>query len=122
MLPDELADLLDDASSATDAATDEVVRAFIATHTGAERAGILAGWVNALTNKFAEGSRHNGSDGKETVPSNPDSPGGAYTAARTAKGQGVPISTISFGFHHLVRHTVRVCRHQWAADTGARGR
>ncbi len=37
------------------------------------------------------------SDGKETVPSNPDSPSGAYTAARTAKDQGVPISTISFG-------------------------
>jgi Ca-activated chloride channel homolog len=37
------------------------------------------------------------SDGKETVPSNPDSPNGAYTAARAAKGQGVPISTISFG-------------------------
>jgi Ca-activated chloride channel family protein len=37
------------------------------------------------------------SDGKETVPSNPDNPKGAYTAARTAKQQGVPISTISFG-------------------------
>ena len=37
------------------------------------------------------------SDGKETVPSNPDAPKGAYTAARTAKAQGVPISTISFG-------------------------
>jgi Ca-activated chloride channel family protein len=37
------------------------------------------------------------SDGKETVPSNPDSPKGAYTAARSAKDQGVPISTISFG-------------------------
>ncbi|MDA4109494.1 VWA domain-containing protein [Mycolicibacterium holsaticum] len=37
------------------------------------------------------------SDGKETVPSNPDNPKGAYTAARTAKDQGVPISTISFG-------------------------
>jgi Ca-activated chloride channel family protein len=37
------------------------------------------------------------SDGKETVPSNPDAPNGAYTAARTAKSQGVPISTISFG-------------------------
>jgi Ca-activated chloride channel family protein len=37
------------------------------------------------------------SDGKETVPSNPDSPKGAYTAARTAKDQGVPISTIAFG-------------------------
>jgi Ca-activated chloride channel family protein len=31
------------------------------------------------------------------VPSNPDNPKGAYTAARTAKDQGVPISTVSFG-------------------------
>jgi Ca-activated chloride channel homolog len=37
------------------------------------------------------------SDGKETVPSNPDNPKGAYTAARTAKDQGVPVSTVSFG-------------------------
>jgi len=37
------------------------------------------------------------SDGKETVPANPDNPKGAYTAARTAKDQGVPISTVSFG-------------------------
>jgi len=37
------------------------------------------------------------SDGKETVPSNPDNPKGAYTAARTARDQGVPISTVSFG-------------------------
>ena len=37
------------------------------------------------------------SDGKETVPSNPDNPKGAYTAARTAKDQEVPISTVSFG-------------------------
>jgi Ca-activated chloride channel homolog len=37
------------------------------------------------------------SDGKETVPTDPEQPKGAYTAARTAKDQGVPISTISFG-------------------------
>ena len=37
------------------------------------------------------------SDGKETVPLNPDNPKGAYTAARTADDQGVPISTVSFG-------------------------
>ena len=37
------------------------------------------------------------SDGKETMPTNPDNPKGAFTAARTAKDQGVPISTISFG-------------------------
>ncbi len=37
------------------------------------------------------------SDGKETVPSHPDNPKGCYTAARTARDQGVPVSTISFG-------------------------
>jgi Ca-activated chloride channel family protein len=37
------------------------------------------------------------SDGKETMPANPDNPKGAFTAARTAKDQGVPVSTISFG-------------------------
>src|SRR3954453_9149208 len=37
------------------------------------------------------------SDGKETVPSNPDNPKAAYTTAPTAKDQGVPISTVSFG-------------------------
>ena len=37
------------------------------------------------------------SDGKETVPSNPDEPRGAFTAARAARDQGVPISSISFG-------------------------
>jgi Ca-activated chloride channel family protein len=37
------------------------------------------------------------SDGKETVPSEPDQPRGAFTAARSAKDQGVPISSISFG-------------------------
>jgi Ca-activated chloride channel homolog len=37
------------------------------------------------------------SDGKENKPENPDNPRGCYTAARTAKDQGVPISTISFG-------------------------
>jgi Ca-activated chloride channel family protein len=37
------------------------------------------------------------SDGPETVPSNPDGPEGAFSTARTAKGQGVPISTISVG-------------------------
>jgi Ca-activated chloride channel family protein len=37
------------------------------------------------------------SDGKETVPAEPDQPRGAFTAARAARDQGVPISTISFG-------------------------
>ena len=46
------------------------------------------------------------SDGKETVPSNPDNPKGAYTAARTAKDQGVP------DFDRVVRHAVRLRRDQ----------
>ncbi|AGB20940.1 Mg-chelatase subunit ChlD [Mycobacterium sp. JS623] len=37
------------------------------------------------------------SDGKETVPGEPDAPRGAFTAAHAAKEQGVEISTISFG-------------------------
>lgn len=37
------------------------------------------------------------SDGKETVPSDPEAPRGAYPAAGAAKDQGIPISTISFG-------------------------
>ena len=37
------------------------------------------------------------SDGKETVPADPDGPRGEFTAARAAKAQGVAISTISFG-------------------------
>ncbi len=37
------------------------------------------------------------SDGKETKPGNPNNPQGAYTAARAAKDQGVPVSTITFG-------------------------
>lgn len=37
------------------------------------------------------------SDGEENKPANPDNPHGAFTAARAAKDQGVPISTITFG-------------------------
>ena len=37
------------------------------------------------------------SDGKETVPADPNDPRGAMTAARAAKDQDVEISTISFG-------------------------
>jgi Ca-activated chloride channel homolog len=37
------------------------------------------------------------SDGAENVPGNPDNPTGAYTGARSARDQGIPISTISFG-------------------------
>jgi Ca-activated chloride channel homolog len=37
------------------------------------------------------------SDGKETVPADPNQPRGGFTAARAAKEQGVQISTIAFG-------------------------
>ena len=37
------------------------------------------------------------SDGKQTVPEFPDDPRGSFTAATTAEGAGVPVSTISFG-------------------------
>jgi Ca-activated chloride channel homolog len=37
------------------------------------------------------------SDGAETVPSNPEAPRGAFTAAHAAHDQGVSISTVSFG-------------------------
>ncbi|OBK48299.1 VWA domain-containing protein [Mycobacterium sp. 1081908.1] len=37
------------------------------------------------------------SDGAENVPLDPNAPQGAFTAARLAKDQGVPIATISFG-------------------------
>ncbi|GAA1480269.1 VWA domain-containing protein [Gordonia sinesedis] len=37
------------------------------------------------------------SDGKQTVPDDPDDPRGAFTAARKAKEEKIPVSTISFG-------------------------
>ncbi|WP_019203025.1 VWA domain-containing protein [Tsukamurella sp. 1534] len=37
------------------------------------------------------------SDGKQTVPTSLDDPRGGFTAARKAKEEGIPISTISFG-------------------------
>ena len=37
------------------------------------------------------------SDGKQTVPDSPDDPRGGYTAARKAKEEQIPVSTISFG-------------------------
>ncbi|MFT3662323.1 MAG: VWA domain-containing protein [Gordonia sp. (in: high G+C Gram-positive bacteria)] len=37
------------------------------------------------------------SDGKQTVPEDGDDPRGAFTAARKAKEEGIPVSTISFG-------------------------
>lgn len=55
VLPDEIAELLDDASPAEDAATDEQVAAFLAEHGQAERPEILAGWKKALVVKIEHG-------------------------------------------------------------------
>jgi hypothetical protein len=58
-LPEELAELLDDASPAEDAATDEAVAAFIAEHTAATRPDVLQGWDKALRKRYFAGeSRH----------------------------------------------------------------
>jgi hypothetical protein len=60
-LPDEIAELLDDAAPGSDAATDAVVAKFIAEHTDATwPALLLRGWTNALATHFETGSRHNG--------------------------------------------------------------
>lgn len=40
------------------------------------------------------------SDGKQTVPESPDDPRGGFTAARKAKEENIPVSTISFGTLH----------------------
>ncbi|GAA3970470.1 VWA domain-containing protein [Gordonia caeni] len=40
------------------------------------------------------------SDGKQTVPESPDADRGGFTAARKAKEEGIPVSTISFGTLH----------------------
>ncbi|MDH6197216.1 Ca-activated chloride channel family protein [Mycobacterium frederiksbergense] len=37
------------------------------------------------------------SDGAANKPANPDNPRGSFTAARAAKDQGIPVSTIAFG-------------------------
>ena len=59
VLPDGLAELLDDASPAEDAASDAAVAAFIAGYQQAGRPEILHGWTKALATKVEEGaSRH----------------------------------------------------------------
>ena len=62
----------------------------------ADRTATGEGIFTALQAIATVGAVIGGGD-EETVPSNPDNPKGAYTAARTAKDQGVPISTVSFG-------------------------
>jgi hypothetical protein len=58
-LADEIAEQLDDATPASDAASDATVAAFIANHQQATRPVILRGWTSALRKRIAEGeSRH----------------------------------------------------------------
>ncbi len=56
------------------------------------------------------------SDGKETSPSNPDNPRGAFTAARAAHDQGIP------DLDHLVRHPRRHRDRRRQPGSGARRR
>jgi hypothetical protein len=59
VLPDEIAQALNDASPADDAATDEAVTAFIAEHVQTSRPETLAGLTSALRKRFEAGeSRH----------------------------------------------------------------
>jgi replicative DNA helicase len=59
VLPDEIAELLDDASPVEDAATDAVVTTFIDEHTSADRPDVLQGLVSTLLDAFDVGkSRH----------------------------------------------------------------
>ena len=59
-LPDELAELLDDASPASDAASDAVVDEFMAEHNRADMPQVFHGWRKALQKHFEIGSRHDG--------------------------------------------------------------
>jgi hypothetical protein len=67
VLPDEIAELLDDATPASDAASDAEVAAFLDEHTSSDRPEILAGWVKALGNHFTAGASRHGSTLSVTV-------------------------------------------------------
>jgi hypothetical protein len=59
VLPDELAAMLDDASPAADAASDQVAADFLANHQSADRPELLASWTTASKDRFkGKGSRH----------------------------------------------------------------
>ena len=59
VLPDELAQLLDDASPAEDAVPDAALESFIAAHTCGTRPELIDAWTTMLGSRFAAGeSRH----------------------------------------------------------------
>jgi hypothetical protein len=60
VLPAIIADKLPDATEATEAATDEQIKTFLATHVTATHPALIKGWRKALTNHFETGSRHDG--------------------------------------------------------------
>ena len=64
VLPAEIAEKMDDATPACDAASDAEVNAFLAAHTAATRPEVLDGLTKALANKFAAKLSRHGS----TVP------------------------------------------------------
>jgi hypothetical protein len=59
ILPDEIAELLDDTTPAEDSATDQQVKAFLEEHQGDERSEIIHGWRAAWAKHMTDGdSRH----------------------------------------------------------------
>ncbi|MGH3629551.1 MAG: phage/plasmid primase, P4 family, partial [Sciscionella sp.] len=59
VLPETVAELLNDSTPGNDAATDAEVRTFLDEHTGTSRAALLDVWVSTFSGKVAEGeSRH----------------------------------------------------------------
>jgi hypothetical protein len=80
VLPDELAELLNDASPATDAATDQQVKAFIDEHRQASRPETLAGLTSALRNRFEAGESRHQSTATVTVGAMKEARLGLYPA------------------------------------------
>jgi hypothetical protein len=85
VLPDEIADLLDDATPACDAASDAEVDAFLATHTDESRPAILAGWTKALGKHFSDGASRHQSTVSVLVGAMKEARAGYYPAQDAAK-------------------------------------
>jgi hypothetical protein len=61
VLPEEIAELIDDALPSEDAATDEQVAKFLAEHTKSSRPNLILGRVKMLKDKYAAGESRHGS-------------------------------------------------------------
>jgi hypothetical protein len=64
---DDIADMLDDATPASDAASDVTVTAFIEQHTAASRPELINGWKSALSKRIDAGESRHDSAVKVTV-------------------------------------------------------